>query len=179
MDPRVTRALNVQEFLAQHPAVDSASISTRGDGSVLVKASLSTTSFKTNSKTNHTQSYILAQQDGSPEVIETSMEPVFEGLKTSAEHSAGNWTVFFKEITVKDKKKRIIEIRDTEKGVYEEIDVTDTHAEFLSGEHWGSPAWSDAERLLVYTAEQHAPNWKDDNKREQLTDLCLLLVEPS
>lgn len=166
MDPRVTRALNVQEFLAQHPTVESASISTRDREAIIVKASLSTTSFKTNSKTHHTQSYILSQQDGLPGVIETSMEPVAEGLKMSAEHPSGNWTVLFKETSVKGKKKRFIEILDTERDKYEEIDVTDVHANFLSGEHWGSPTWSGIERVLVYTAEQHPPNWKDDDKRE-------------
>lgn len=94
------------------------------------------------------------------------MEPVSELVKMSAEHSAGKWTAVFKVVEVKGKKRRIVEVRDSHRDVYHELDVTDTHADFLTGNHWGEPTWLDDERIVVYVAEHHASNWKDDDERE-------------
>lgn len=173
MDPRVERALNVQEFVAKHPVVESASIATGIDGAVVVKARLSTTSYKTRSKTYYSQSYFVTEQDGMLKTVETSMEAVSEDVKMTAEHPAGKWKVTFRVATVKEKKKRIVEICDSENDVYDEIDVTDIHADFLTGEHWGRPTFLQEERLLVYVAEQHAPNWKDEDERKQQLRLRL------
>lgn len=168
MDPRITRALNVQEFIASHPVVESASISSGDDGSLVVKARLTTTSYKTRSKTQYVQNYFVSEQNGITKTIETSMESVSEQVKMTAEHPAGDCIVSFKVTSIKEKKKRIIQIRDPERDVYDEIDVTDTHADFLCGEHWGNPTWSENERLLVYVAEQHAANWKDEDERKRM-----------
>lgn len=167
MDPRVERALNVQEFVARHPVVESASISNVDNGAFIVKARLSTTSYKTRSKTYYTQSYFVTDQDGTLKTTASSMDAMSEEFKMTAEHSAEKWKVTFKVTTVKEKKKRIVEIRDVENDIYDEIDVTDIHADFLTGEHWGRPTYLEEERLLVYVAEQHAPNWKDEDERER------------
>lgn len=181
MNLRIERALAVQDYVARHPVVESAVITEHTGDHVVVKARLSTTSFATQRKKYYTQTYFVSTRDGEAKVSESPMEPVSEEVKMSTLSKDGKWSVNFRATTVNDKKKRIIEIVHAETGVYDEVDVTDKHAEFLSGDHWGNPTWLEDERLLVYVAEQHPPSWKDDDKRkrddvwiDKITDSLLL-----
>lgn len=167
MDPRIERALAVQDYVARHPVVESAVITKQTGDHVVVKARLSTTSFATQRKKYYNQTYFVSTQDGEVKVLESPMEPVSEEVKISTLSTDGEWIVNFRATTVNDKKKRIIEIVQAETGVYDEIDVTDKHADFLSGDHWGNPTWLEDEKVLVYVAEQHSPSWKDDDKRKR------------
>lgn len=163
MNCRTARALAVQDLIARHPEVQSACFVKSQAGNAAIKLRLSTTSFKTKSTREYTQSLVLSGSSDRSQVIEMPMEPVSEQVKMSTELHQGVWTVNFR---VHGEKKRIIEIIHMHSGIYDEIDVTDIHADFLNGSQYGEPVWLGKERVLVYAAEQNPPNWKDEDKRE-------------
>lgn len=165
--PRVARALAVQDLIARHPDIQAASIVDSCDNRLSVQARLATISYKTNSAKTYIQSFTVQEEgDGSLAVTEAAMVPRSDEVKMSTELHAGVWTVNFRATTVKGTEKRFIEILHAESGVYDDIDVTDIHGDYLSSWHWGEPAWLGSERLLVYTAEQHSANWKENDKRK-------------
>lgn len=166
MEARVQRALAVLELEAQHPSVQSASfLGNEGDQPAMIQLRLSTESFKTKTQTEHTQILMLKTEGEGFKVIQSPMQAVSAEVQASTTLHRGVWSVNFKVLA--DSKKRILEIVHSEKGVQTEVDVTDIHADFLTGEQWGEPQWlREGEGILVYVAECHPPNWKDDDKRE-------------
>jgi hypothetical protein len=166
-DPRVERALAVNDYLARHPVVEAAYFDQCQDhGSTSIKVNLSATSFKTGKKQSYRQSFVCTDDGKHGKYIESSLEATPDEIKVSTRSPAGGWTVNLRDTEIKDRKRRFIEILHDDMGIHDEIDVTDLHSDFLSGEHWGQPSWLPGEDILVYVAEHHAPNWKDDDKRK-------------
>lgn len=175
MDPRVKRGLAVDEYIAKHPIVESASFASHSGGHTVVKARLSTASYKTQSKTYYNQNFYLpsTKDDNVCGTIEGPMESASEEVKMSSSSKCSSWTVNFRATDINGKKKRFVDVLNAQSGLYDQVDVTDIHSDFLSGDHWGNPVWLPTSgsghaspRILAYMAEQHPPNWKDDDKRE-------------
>lgn len=164
MNPRAARAIAVQDLVARHPEVQSGCFANTQAGGSVIKLHLSTTSFKTKSTRDYTQTLILQGPRDNGQVVELPMEPTSTEVKMSTELHQGVWTVNFR---VYEEKKRIIEIIHRDSGIYDEVDVTDIHADYLGGDQYGDPVWLGNERILIYAAEQHRSNWKDEDKREQ------------
>lgn len=164
MEARIQRATAVLELEAQHPTVQSAAfVDNEADNCAMIKLHLSTTSFKTSSQKNHTQTLVLHKTCNGLKVDRSPLEPVSEEVVATSDLHLGVWTVNFRSTSA---SRRIIEIVHTDMGVVEEIDVTDVHSSFLISQMWGQPQWLPGERMLFYVAERHHPNWNDKDKRE-------------
>lgn len=166
LDPRVARALAVNDLVAQHPVAEGAHIRPFANGHAGVNVRWATTSHKTHSKKYYNQTFVVDEKGN--KIYESPLQAISEEVKVTTTSAIGEWTVNFREIQVNDKKKRIIEIIHEDSGVYGELDVTKLHAAFLDGSNWGRPAWlSEKDHVLVYVAEQHPPYFDEEDKRKQ------------
>lgn len=165
LDPRVARALAVNDLVAQHPVAEAAHIRPYANGHAGINIQWATTSHKTHWKKLYNQTFVIDEKGD--KIYESQLQAISEEVKVSTRSAFGEWTVNFRETNVHDKKKRIVEIINEQSGVYGELDVTKLHGSILEGSHWGRPSWlSEKDNILVYTAEQHPPHWDQDDKRK-------------
>lgn len=130
LHPSVKLGIAIEEALSRVPSFDAASVRRNGDG-YLIEARLSTSSRMTKMKRNFTQEYLL---DSNLNLLQTSdLKVVPDDVKLSSTSPNGNLTVRLRALEGQDIPSRIIEVTSREEGVLAEIDVSDTHAAFLSG----------------------------------------------
>ena len=128
--PAVARGLAVEDAVSKVPLFDSAII-TRKEEVVTITAQLSSTSYLSKETRSFSQTYILNSE--SDLLHASSLHPIAEDLKFSSLSPTSRWTAHFRAKLGDNNPSRIIEILGCDDGVVFELDVTDTHADFLSG----------------------------------------------
>ncbi|RHZ56850.1 hypothetical protein Glove_396g76 [Diversispora epigaea] len=167
-------AVNTFKSLAKIPSYSSAQIlPTSSTSLLLIETGLGQRDFTRNIKRKVTKQLVVSIQkndggeneDDKPTVISTSFSPLDLGDVVLKKHSpSGKRLVSLRAVSDNKGTQRFVEIWENGGNLVLILDVTDTHGDFYSDDHFGSLSWSNDEKDIFYIAERKSSDESNEKK---------------